>query len=510
MTAFELYFCATFVRGAAVVLFLLAAESVLRHRLGAGFRRMLWLGCLVLMLVPQMNFSASPFRFDLSSFNASVPAIRETARSGGAGNGNLRRGALSGAGRTGFGFRALLRKFRFHRRNLEFALFVLLPLPALLLLLGRYLRCRRTIRTLPPVSDRRILEVWNRILAECGPLPRPVILLDSTQSDLGPTLFGCFTRKLLLPAGAFRGLSDDALELLLEHEYRHNRARDPGVNILALVLCALAWYNPFMFLARKRLRISCEMECDRRILVRHPDAVREYGNLLLRFVSPSSSAAFPSAIGLAQSPRELSRRIRGMTAAAVRPGSDSPAGRWCAVLLAVALAAPIGLIAIDVRGPSPRMRPAAAVPRKPWLPYLTVKALPVPAADPGLLQCWEIAYPDPFPRVRSELTLEIGETQLTVRLDRRPGFLLLRRQGSGLRLEPAFSLSLYSFLPGEKAAKVLSVRRLPVAADGKRVGASVRRLERAAFFRLQVDGIGPAELRNYRRRHMRRELPASL
>ena len=36
MTTFELYFCATLLRGALAVLFLLGAESLLRHRLSAG------------------------------------------------------------------------------------------------------------------------------------------------------------------------------------------------------------------------------------------------------------------------------------------------------------------------------------------------------------------------------------------------------------------------------------------------------------------------------------------
>ena len=58
MTTFELYFCATLLRGALAVLFLLGAESLLRHRLSTGLRRLLWAGCILLLLVPRMNFSA--------------------------------------------------------------------------------------------------------------------------------------------------------------------------------------------------------------------------------------------------------------------------------------------------------------------------------------------------------------------------------------------------------------------------------------------------------------------
>ena len=40
--------------------------------------------------------------------------------------------------------------------------------------------------------------------------------------------------------------------LPLGHEYHHSKAGDPFVNIVALVLWALAWYNPFMISAFSR------------------------------------------------------------------------------------------------------------------------------------------------------------------------------------------------------------------------------------------------------------------
>jgi len=503
MTTFELYFCATLLRGAFAVLFLLAVESVLRHRLKAGFRRVLWLVCLILMLVPQMNFSASPFRLDLSPFRQESSAVRRTAHAGNSGSNKEKRDIALQTERHGIAMRALWLHIQLHRKSLELGAIALLPLPALLLLLVRYLRCRRTIRPLPPVSDRRVLEAWNRVLAECGPLPRPVILLDSSRPDLGPTLFGCFTRKLLLPVEALRSLSDGELRLLLEHEYHHSKAGDPFVNIVALVLWALAWYNPFMLVARRKLRASCEMECDRKILARHPHAVREYGNLLLRFVSPSAPSASPVAIGLAESPRELSGRIRSMTAAVRLPGSRK-SGRGMAVLIALTLAAPVGLVAVNAK-PASRPRPAPAakapvVPEKPVLPHLILKPLPIPAEETELLQCWQIFYPEAFPFGRSNLSFDIGETHLNAELEKKPGFLLLWKEDTPeatYRLEPA-SVPPVVPLPEAEAAGELNGRRTIPAADRKAVYAALSRAGSTAAVTLQVDGIGPEELTNYR------------
>ena len=136
MTTFELYFCATLLRGALAVLFLLGAESLLRHRLSTGLRRLLWAGCILLLLVPQMNFSALPLKLDLSSLRtagaATAPA-RPSARTAGAGQ----PGIAPAGERPRSLIRAAWRRFQQHRRNVELGIIAFLPIPALLLLLWR-------------------------------------------------------------------------------------------------------------------------------------------------------------------------------------------------------------------------------------------------------------------------------------------------------------------------------------------------------------------------------------
>lgn len=506
MTTFELYFCATVLRGACAVLFLLAVEAVLRDRLRAGFRRVLWLVCLVLMLVPQMNFSASPFRLDLSPLRQEYSSAGSTARAGKPGHEKGKGDIAPRAERRGIALRVLWQRMELHRKTLELATIALLPLPALLLLLARYLRCRRMIRPLPPVSDRRVLEAWNRVLAECGPLPRPVILLDSSRPDLGPTLFGCFTRKLLLPVGALHPLTDGELRLLLEHEYHHSKAGDPFVNIVALVLWALAWYNPFMLIARRKLRASCEMECDRKILARHPHAVREYGNLLLRFVSPSAPSASPVAIGLAESPRELSGRIRSMTAAVRLPGSRK-SGRGMAILIAVTLAAPVGLVAVNAKPasrprpapaakqaaavkPAPVENPAPVIPEKPVLPHIVFASYGLNSKPDGLVACWKISYSENFPFEQSRLSLDANRKNQTISLAPEKCFLLLWKSGdTGYRWEAS------AVLPAEIGQKPFYGPAVLSPGKGTLL---VPWTDPMLALQLVVDGIGPDELNNYR------------
>ena len=193
-----------------------------------------------------------------------------------------------------------------------------------------------------------------------------------------------------------------------------------------------------------------------------------------------------------------------MTAIIRIPGSRK-SGRGMAILIALTLAAPVGLVAINAK-PASRPRPVPVVkitpvvPEKPVLPHLVLKPLPIPAEETELLQCWEIVYPAAFPFGRSNLSLEIGETHLNAELEKKPGFLLLWRENTpeaAYRLEPAFAPPVVSLSEAEAAKELIGRRTIP-AADRKAVYATLPRAGSTAAITLQVDGIGPEELTNYR------------
>ncbi len=487
MTSFELFFGAMLLRCALAVGFLLTAEHLLRHRLGARFRRILWFGCLLLMMVPQLNSPISPFRLDLSAWrmNATAPAVNNVPSAPASAVDTVRKN-LSPSRLTNS---ALSRKTYYVRRKLEPLAVLLLPLPALLLLFRRYLKCRRVIRRLPPVTDAEIIRCWKRILAECGPLPRPVILLDSTQANLGPTLFGCFTQKLLLPVKSLNQLTPQELQLLLEHEHHHSRGYDPLLNLFTLILCAVGWYNPFLQIARRRLRSSCELECDRKLLARHPHAIRAYGNLLLRFAAARPSGS-PVTVGLTESPRELAYRIRTMTSTPNFNGSAS-AGWLAAGLIAAALVSPICLVAVNARANPNRASKIETA--KPILPYLTLNAQYGTPADESILLAWQLEYPDGFPFAQSTLQVEIGDRRLDAVLRDRPRFLLLRQITQSAK-PPVYQIETANQPPqrlpaAEPRENPSSSVRLHPAADGKAVYTLPPRVGEALAFYLHVEGI---------------------
>ena len=483
MNTLELCWCATFLRGAFSVLLLLGAERLLRGRLGPEWRRGLWLLCLVLLVIPQMNLSILPVKLDLSG--AAFPVV---LRSGGAAAGT-RPGGVETELRKNSTSRAVWRFLVFHRRKFEAAALAGLPLPALLLLLMRYLRCRRRVRRLPPVTDRRVLESWTRLLAGAGVLRRPVILLDSSVIGLGPTLFGCLRRKLLLPVDRLSELSDRELELLLEHEYQHCRSGDDRLNLFALVIWALCWYNPFLLIARRKVRSNCEVACDRALLMRHPDSVREYGGLLLKFASPTPERA-SVAIGLVESPRELSRRIRSMTATAAPRNGGWFSNRKAAYLLGGLIVSPLLLIAVDVRQTAAVPRSAAVKQSAPkqQLPYLLMREAVEYDADETPVGCWRLDYSDAFPAEKSELVLELCGTSHRIALASRPRALRLLRGKSSEA--PEWYPETSAIAPPLPAApELLREEGRLVRADRRMVYATVPGFSSPAAFRLEVAGV---------------------
>jgi TonB family protein len=160
--------------------------------------------------------------------------------------------------------------------------------------------------------------------------------------DWGPGVVGFLRPSVVLPEWC-RGLDDQSLRLILDHEMEHLRAGDLRLILAARILPILVpWNLPFWW-QLSRLRLAVEGDCDLRVLGRHPGRARPYLELLLdvgRNVSgPRALAAMLS------EPREtLERRIRIMT----MPFPKKP---WIRALILGSVGA--GLVAVACWAPGP-------------------------------------------------------------------------------------------------------------------------------------------------------------
>lgn len=124
-----------------------------------------------------------------------------------------------------------------------------------ILLFGVY--CHWKILKLPATRNDAIASVI--VL----PANLPVMTSDYIA---GPVIAGLWAPRLLLPTHFSRDFSRQQQRMILEHELLHFKRKDNLFNLLALVLVALCWFNPLVWLAYKVFRRTQELACDASVL----------------------------------------------------------------------------------------------------------------------------------------------------------------------------------------------------------------------------------------------------
>ncbi len=145
------------------------------------------------------------------------------------------------------------------------------------------------------------------------------------SADTGPAALGVVRSAVVVPEWAL-ALVQPRRRMLVTHEHEHVRARDPALQLAGLLLVVAMPWNPLMWWMLARLRLAIELDCDARVLRRETDA-RAYGTLLLEVGRRRSGLRY-AAVGLAESPSMLERRIRMI-------GRPFARNRWAIAGLAV-------------------------------------------------------------------------------------------------------------------------------------------------------------------------------
>ena len=79
---------------------------------------------------------------------------------------------------------------------------------------------------------------------------------------LSPAIFGIFRPRIILP----EYMSEDNTELILLHENTHIKRGDNLFRVIAIIICCLHWFNPFVWLFLKFFLEDMELSCDELVL----------------------------------------------------------------------------------------------------------------------------------------------------------------------------------------------------------------------------------------------------
>lgn len=93
-----------------------------------------------------------------------------------------------------------------------------------------------------------------------------------------PAVYGIFRPKIILPVS----YKDKNTELVIQHEKTHIRGIDNLWRMVAFLVVAVHWFNPFSWIFLKAFLVDLELSCDERVLVKiGAERSKEYASVLL-------------------------------------------------------------------------------------------------------------------------------------------------------------------------------------------------------------------------------------
>ena len=218
------------------------------------------------------------------------------------------------------------------------------------------LRIRHWIRSARPATRERVLSVFRSALEGTQPASRRTPLpflspLSRVEVLEGPGVpapisTGILHPRVLLPIGLADRLSDEELRAVGLHEIAHLKRRDPFVLTLAVLVRAILFFHPLVWLAARQISALAEQCADDAVLEATGQAV-PYARLLARLAEELPHRPFSAemATGLLLGKSAFLRRVE-----AILSGRRSRLSRLALVVtliavlvsLVIALAVPLG------------------------------------------------------------------------------------------------------------------------------------------------------------------------
>lgn len=122
-----------------------------------------------------------------------------------------------------------------------------------------------------------------------------------------PFLFGIFKPRIVLPNIPF---STNELRYIFLHELIHYKRRDVWLKFLLLLINAIHWFNPLVYLFRRDIDRYCELDCDNSVVRSMNESERKrYCQLILNVLWHAADRNVKFYAGFSSEFTHLQRRI---------------------------------------------------------------------------------------------------------------------------------------------------------------------------------------------------------
>lgn len=302
---FEMAWKSTVILGSVVLL------GKLLKRQSASFRRMVYSTGILTMLCFMLITPISP-RWSintpswLSAFSSKTAALNQPATE------PESHGFQFGDGNAGFGNESSNKHSADYFISVPIATFPFVWLAITLFLLGKLTAnlfgLKHLRRTSSLEAGDRINFPLREIARKFGREKQSVTILRNEAIEM-PVTWGIFRHFILLPAD-FEKLPAENRRIILIHELAHIKRLDFANRIFAEILCAVLWFQPLAWAARKNLKEAQERAADDCVLEMGEKA-SGYARLLLEWNERLSGKNFSIVPGAAEQ-KSLKSRLEAI------------------------------------------------------------------------------------------------------------------------------------------------------------------------------------------------------
>ena len=152
-------------------------------------------------------------------------------------------------------------------------------------------------------------------LAERLNIDRLISLAESSAIQV-PIIIGHFKPMILIPIGMCTSLSTEQLETIFLHEIAHIRRKDYLINLLQLVVEAIYFFNPFVWIVSGIMKREREHCCDDAVVQLHGNA-KAYAHALATLEELRLSKVGLS-LSLAENKNQLLNRVKRLMEKSVK------------------------------------------------------------------------------------------------------------------------------------------------------------------------------------------------
>lgn len=149
-----------------------------------------------------------------------------------------------------------------------------------------YLRFQyKIINSLNVVEDECYFDILEEVKNELG-IKKDIKIYGSSIIQT-PIILNIFNPIVALPK---KELKKSEIKMIFIHELTHYKRKDILFKLLSLIVNAIHWFNPMVYIAVNNINEACEYSCDEFVTRKMCEEKRiEYGNMLLNFVQISNN-----------------------------------------------------------------------------------------------------------------------------------------------------------------------------------------------------------------------------